>query len=169
MKTTIQTKFGRASLSSYGYYVIHTHNENRGKMLHRLIWESFYGEKIPEGYVIHHKNGDKTDNCILNLQLLRREAHNSLHHSGENHPLYGKKMSEDSCKKMSESKTNLMNTTGYFGVTKLNDSHYSQGYRWGYHYKDENGTRRFISSVSLEKLKQKVLDLGFEWRVLDGN
>ena len=87
--------------------------------------------------------------------------------AGENHPFYGKKMSETTCKKMSETKTKLMNTTGVYGLTKLIDKHYSQGFRWGFHYTDSEGKRRFISSVNLEKLKQKVAELGLEWRVLD--
>ena len=168
MNTTIQTKFGRASLLPQGYYVIHSRNENMSKFLHRLIWEDFYGCKIPEGYVIHHKNGIKTDNCILNLQLMRDKDHKVLHMTGENHPFYGKEMSKETRKMMSDSKTKLLNTTGYFGVTKLIDDNYTQGFRWGYHYR-ENGKRKFLSSVDLNKLKEKVLAKGLEWRELNGN
>ena len=165
MNTTVQTKFGRASLLPEGYYVIHSRNENRSKALHRLIWEAFYGCKIPEGYVIHHKNGIKTDNCILNLQLMRDSDHKSLHNHGENHPFYGKKMSEETCKKMSDSKTDLLNTTGYFGVTKITEKYSKSGFRWGYHYR-EDGKRKFMSSVSLGKLKEKVLRKGLRWEEL---
>lgn len=164
MNTTLQTKFGRASLSG-GYYTIHSRNENRSKLLHRLIWEDFYGYKLPKGYVIHHKNGIKTDNCILNLQLMRDTDHKSLHLSGENHPFYGKKMSKESCEQLSKSKTELLNTTGYFGVTKVKEKYCKNGFRWGYHYR-EDGKRKFMSSVSLEKLKEKVLSKGLRWEEL---
>lgn len=167
MKKSISTKFGKAYIAPEGYYVIYTRNENRTKKLHRLIWEDFYGCEIPKGYVIHHKDGNKLNNCILNLQLLSDSEHKSLHKIGENHPFYGKNMSESSRKKMSETNSKLRNTTGIYGLTKLIDDRFSQGFRWGFHYRDEDGKRRFISSVNLEKLKQKVFDLGLEWRVLD--
>lgn len=46
---------------------------------HRLIWEIYRGP-IPEGGVIHHKNGIPSDNRIENLELLPSlGAHQTLH------------------------------------------------------------------------------------------
>ena len=45
---------------------------------HRLVWERIKG-KIPEGYVIHHKNGNKKDNRIENLELLSKDSHAKRH------------------------------------------------------------------------------------------
>ena len=44
--------------------------------VHRAVWESFVGE-IPTGLVIDHKNNNKNDNRLVNLQLLTKK-HNSL-------------------------------------------------------------------------------------------
>lgn len=97
MNETLHTKWGAAKIDSKGYYRITSIKEgNRDKLLHRLIWEDFYGCEIPKGYIIHHKNGNKLDNCILNLQLMSRADHNTLHKTGETH-------TEESKRKMSES------------------------------------------------------------------
>lgn len=60
--------------------------------LHRLIWESNYGE-IPDGYEIHHKDFNSLNNSLDNLQLLSKEEHLKLHgdinsekYKGKNHP-----------------------------------------------------------------------------------
>lgn len=45
---------------------------------HRVIWESAHGP-IPEGYEIHHKNGDGRDNRLENLQMLTHKEHRRLH------------------------------------------------------------------------------------------
>jgi hypothetical protein len=84
----LTTIFGNVSLND-GYYRI-TGGDNFGKYLHKVIWENFYGTEVPEGYHIHHKNGNKLDNCILNLQLISKSEHHRLHQLGENNVMYGK-------------------------------------------------------------------------------
>ena len=213
MSTTIQTKYGAASINDHGYYRIHSNEKgNRGKYLHRLIFEDFYGE-IPKGFFVHHKNENPLDNCILNLQLLRNKDHSALHkpseetkrkmseaqkgekswiygkhHSnetkqkireanqGENCYWYGKQRSEETKQKISESKQGTTLTddhklkiakthssTGIYRVTKEPSKKAKQGFNWKYRYEDENGKSRGIYSTSLEKLKKRVLDKGFEW------
>ena len=159
----INTKFGAAKLNSKGYYQIYTKKEgNYLKLLHRLIFEDFYGFKIPKGFIIHHKNGKKTDNCILNLQLMNKKQHDSHHKLKENNPNYNKDVPLSSKVKVSQSK----NTTGYFRVWKDKNKKYSQGFTWRYGY-IKNGKPRTISSVDINKLKEKVLAKGLEWIVLD--
>jgi hypothetical protein len=45
---------------------------------HRLVWEMFNGP-IPEGHVIHHKDGNKRNNSIENLECLPKGEHHSHH------------------------------------------------------------------------------------------
>lgn len=58
--------------SGNGYY------KHRGHYLHRDIWIDAYGE-IPAGYVIHHKNGNKEDNRLANLDIISDIAHRQYH------------------------------------------------------------------------------------------
>lgn len=55
--------------------------EDAGVLIHRAIYEAYYGE-IPKGYIIHHKDGNKLNNSIENLECLTRAEHASLHYKG---------------------------------------------------------------------------------------
>lgn len=102
MSKTIKTKFGNARLLK-GYYIISSRNENRDKLLHRLIYEDHYRLTILKGNVVHHIDGNKTNNEISNLKLMSVSAHSKLHNQGEAHHNYGKSRPEETCKKISES------------------------------------------------------------------
>jgi len=45
---------------------------------HRWVWINNHGQ-IPKGYHIHHKDGDKSNNSIENLELIEGSRHLSLH------------------------------------------------------------------------------------------
>lgn len=47
-------------------------------LMHRYVWE-FYNCKIPKGYHVHHIDGNKANNDISNLQLLKGTEHHTLH------------------------------------------------------------------------------------------
>ena len=171
---TLHTKFGKAVTNNHGYYQITT-GINAGKYLHRLIFENFYNMQIPKHYLIHHKNGNKKDNCILNLQLMRKSEH-SIHHNlgskasektkqlmrktrqGKNNSFYGKKHSKKSKIKMSKSN----NTSGYYRVYKSKEKNIKQGYRWVYRYQ-KNGKTYAIKDVNIKRLEDKVKARGLDW------
>lgn len=46
--------------------------------IHRLVWETFNG-KIPNGYVIHHIDGDRQNNKLNNLQMISTAEHHKIH------------------------------------------------------------------------------------------
>ena len=49
-----------------------------GRRLHRDVWE-FHNGPIPEGYHVHHIDGDTTNNDISNLCCLPAGEHRRLH------------------------------------------------------------------------------------------
>jgi len=68
--------------SGYKYANIYSGSgkENRHSIrVHRLVWQEWAG-LIPEGYYVDHKNANKGDNRLENLQLLTPEENSQKYH-----------------------------------------------------------------------------------------
>jgi len=52
---------------------------------HRLVMECHIGRFLHNGEVVHHKNHDRTDNRLDNLELLTREQHGERHPAQKRH------------------------------------------------------------------------------------
>jgi hypothetical protein len=79
--TTHQEHFGRKFYQDKktGYWISTQCPKIRA---HRWVWLSTYGN-IPPGYHIHHKNGNKSDNNIKNLEVIESSRHASHHYTDE--------------------------------------------------------------------------------------
>ena len=59
--------------------------DGKNQHIHRLEWIKHHGE-IPKGFIVHHKDEDKTNWNIDNLELLNRGEH-LLKHVDQLHPM----------------------------------------------------------------------------------
>lgn len=67
---------GYGTITRKGYRRVGTGHKQR--MEHVLVWERHHGP-VPPGQQIHHKNGNKLDNSISNLEAVTPLAHKREH------------------------------------------------------------------------------------------
>lgn len=125
-----------------------------GELVHRKIFEEHNGN-IPQNCVIHHKNENKLDNALSNLELLTDEEHRKLH-SIKNNPMRTTQGRNNNASK--QTKTSVL----HLGTFK--DKAYVKGYRWRYHDKLNNIK---FTSASLDKMLQKLKDNNIELTILN--
>lgn len=58
--------------SDYGYIMIKTEHPNKWEPKHKVIWTKHYGE-VPEGYKVMFLDGDTTNVCIENLEIVKSD------------------------------------------------------------------------------------------------
>lgn len=63
--------------ATYSGVKLTTQNKRDFIMEHRLVYESYYG-KIPDGYDVHHIDGDTYNNDIDNLECLSHSDHSRI-------------------------------------------------------------------------------------------
>ena len=66
------------SITDKGYYKYYDSGSRNNRYAHRKVWRDAHGP-VPQGFFIHHKDGDKTNNDINNLVLLDALTHNRIH------------------------------------------------------------------------------------------
>lgn len=159
MNKTLNTKWGRAKVNSHGYYEITTSKEgNYGKLLHRLIFEDFYGVKIPKGYVIHHIDLNKLNNDIRNLQCVLEKNHIRFHMSGNKNRCNKHHTDETKVKigkAVTGDKNGMFNSCIKIHKRKRNDN--TQGFTWVAEPYTDKG-KKPIQSVNLDICIKKVID-----------
>lgn len=95
-KKKLDSEFGFLIKHKSGHWSVGQYTcENYRKMWHRLIWERFHGKPVPKGYVVHHIDGNPSNNCIMNLCIMTHSEHSRMHKLGT-------KASEETKRKISK-------------------------------------------------------------------
>lgn len=63
----------------HGYYYAWDPVRKRNWRLHRLVMEEYLGRTLSRDEHVHHKNGDKADNHINNLEVVTMNEHLRMH------------------------------------------------------------------------------------------
>ena len=75
-------------LSRNGYLRVNLKSKGKYKTveIHRVVAQAFLGAIYKKQ--VHHKNGDKTDNDVTNLQIVSKKEHRLLHREMEEAYMY---------------------------------------------------------------------------------
>ena len=63
-------------------YVVYIYKKKKYKRS-RILFQIFHGVKLDKFDIIHHKDRNKENDHITNLQLITPEKHISMHHAGK--------------------------------------------------------------------------------------
>jgi len=86
---TIIDKYHPGFITTHGGYVSvympsHPDRDSKGYVRkHRLVMANYLGRYLFDGEIVHHINGDRTDNRIENLSIMTVPEHVRLHHCGK--------------------------------------------------------------------------------------
>ena len=82
-KTVIYFNGYKYRKNNFGYWIGGTTGSKKGYgCLHRAVW-AYYNGEIPKKMHIHHKDGNKSNNEIENLELIDPKSHAKLHSTDE--------------------------------------------------------------------------------------
>ena len=78
----------------YRWIYVTENGRRRAKREHRHIMEQYLGRTLGPEELVHHKNGDRSDNRIENLAIEDWGAHTAAHHNGQQRPDLAKRTME---------------------------------------------------------------------------
>lgn len=91
------------SINNRGYVLVSPPKGYKHRGLHQYIWMCANGCEMPEGFDVHHIDGNKLNNNIYNLELIESFKHRSEHKKGiVLSEVHRKKISEANSKQVAQ-------------------------------------------------------------------
>lgn len=69
----------------YRWQYVHENGRRVARREHRIVMEQHLGRKLDPWEIVHHRNGDTSDNRLGNLELTEFGPHTTSHHTGSRH------------------------------------------------------------------------------------
>ena len=115
----------------------------RGRLIdeHRLVMENYLGRVLDRNEVVHHINGDPSDNRIENLELMTLAEHGRMHHAGKPPKRFGSK-----CPTAKLDEKDVVKILGFLWMGKSNTE---IAYQFGVH-------KTLISKIKLGQMWKHV-------------
>ena len=118
-------------------------------------------------YCVLWEIDDCTDNHLTQMEIFYIKKYSPKFNFTEGGDgISGFKHSEETRKKISETRSHKYNATGFYRVYKAKDNALKQGFRWSYQYLNES-KKQTIMSLNLLELKDKVEAKRLSWKVLN--
>lgn len=91
------------SKGDYNYALVPEHpnaTKNGYVLEHRIVMENYLGRLLDKNEVVHHKDGNKKNNNIDNLEIMSQKEHASLHGKNYGHQMVLLKCPWPECQKI---------------------------------------------------------------------